>query len=105
MREKGCSAGAQPHLKCAFLSPGSQTAHCAADVSIVEEFEPALNNDDRVGVLVVRVRAEGPLAEGLRARITTTLDLSSGDEVVTLATDKEGVLAAVREWLDAFISD
>jgi hypothetical protein len=73
-------------------------------VSIVEQFEPASNNDERVGVLVVRVWAEGPPAEGLRARITTTLDLSSGDEAVTLAGDKEAVLAAVREWLDAFIS-
>lgn len=69
------------------------------------QFEPESSEGDSVGVLILRVSAEGPLPEGLRARITTTLDLASGHEDVTLASGKEAILAAVREWLEAFISD
>lgn len=63
-----------------------------------------MSTDDRVGVLVVRVWGEGPFPAGLRARITQTLDLSSGEEVVTTAVDTEAILRAVREWLEAFMS-
>jgi hypothetical protein len=62
------------------------------------------DDDEHTGVLVLRVWARGRLPEGLRARITSSLDLSSGDEVVTMAADVESVLAAVRDWLETFTS-
>ena len=68
--------------------------------------EPAAKRSDevRVGVLALRAWAEGPLPEGLRVRITSRLDVSSVDDVVTTAVDPETIIAAVREWLDAFVS-
>jgi len=58
----------------------------------------------RVGVLALRAWADGPLPEGLRVRITSRLDVSSAEDVVTMAVDTETVIAAVREWLDTFVS-
>jgi hypothetical protein len=58
----------------------------------------------RVGVLALRAWADGPLPEGLRVRITSRLDVSSPDDVVTMAADPETVISTVREWLDTFIS-
>ena len=58
----------------------------------------------RVGVLALRVWADGPLPEGLRVRITSRLDLSSTDDLVTMAADTETVISAIREWLDRFVS-
>jgi hypothetical protein len=58
----------------------------------------------RVGVLALRVWADGPLPEGLRVRITSRLDLSSTEDLVTMAADTETVISAVREWLDTFVS-
>ena len=68
----------------------------------MEQSAPQSGHSDRGAVLVVRLWAEGPAREGLRARITSTLDLSSGDETVTMAADEETILATVREWLQAF---
>jgi hypothetical protein len=50
------------------------------------------------GALVVRAWFEDGR---LRARVTSTTDLSAPDETVELAGDREAVLAAVRRWLDA----
>ena len=56
----------------------------------------------RVGVIVVRAWTEAA-DDSLRARITWTLDVSrSGEEESHAAASIEQVLAAVREWLDAF---
>jgi hypothetical protein len=70
----------------------------------MDEMAPGAESSDRAGVLVVRVWAGGPVAEGLRARITSTRDLSSDEEIVTMAVDAETILATVREWLEAFVS-
>ena len=57
---------------------------------------------ERVGVIVIRAWTEAPDGS-LRARITWTLDVSrSGEEQSRAAASGEQVLAAVREWLDAF---
>jgi len=43
-------------------------------------------------------------AEGLRARIVSTLDLSAAAEVVTVAASAEEILAAVDDWLQRFLT-
>ena len=70
----------------------------------MDETAAGPKDEIRVGVLALRAWAEGPLPEGLRIRITSRLDLSSADDVVTMAVDTETVMATVREWLDAFMS-
>jgi hypothetical protein len=70
----------------------------------VDETAAGPKDEIRVGMLALRAWAEGPLPEGLRIRITSRLDLSSADDVVTMAVDTETVMATVREWLDAFMS-
>lgn len=70
----------------------------------MDEIESESDDGDRVGVLIVRVWSEGPLSGGLRARITRTLDLSTGEEVVTSASDPQTILVTVQEWLEAFTS-
>lgn len=58
---------------------------------------------ERSGVLVVRAWIEEDAERGLRARITSTLDIARGDEVVSLAARPEEIYEAVREWLEAFV--
>ena len=58
---------------------------------------------DGTAVLVIRAWREGAAAQGLRARITSTLDTGSAEEVVSTAADVEEICASVRAWLDAFL--
>jgi hypothetical protein len=55
----------------------------------------------RVGVAVVRVWVD---PEGLRARITRTLDVRDGEEVVTVAATSADVLKALEAWLEEFVT-
>ena len=57
----------------------------------------------RTGVLVVRVWIEDEV--GLRARLVGTLDVESPEETVRVVDSPEYVIAAVREWLDSFLSN
>jgi hypothetical protein len=41
--------------------------------------------------------------EGLRARITSTIDLSSPEQRVTVAASPEEILGEIRGWLDRFL--
>ena len=41
--------------------------------------------------------------EGLRARITSTIDLSSPEQLVTVTANPEEVLGEVRGWLERFL--
>lgn len=60
---------------------------------------------DRTGLLIVRVWIEGDASDsGLRARITHTLDLATGAEVVTAAATPDQIQATVREWLEAYLA-
>lgn len=60
---------------------------------------------NRTGVLVVRVWIEGDSDDdGLRARITQTVDLFAGAEIVTAAATTDDVYAAVRGWLEAYLA-
>ena len=56
-------------------------------------------------VLIVRAWAEGQSGHSLRARITSTLDTTSGEETVVSAAMVEDVCAAVRSWLEAFLAE
>jgi len=57
---------------------------------------------DRTGVLVIRVWTEGDRAQGLRARITGTLDLTAPEEVSTTASSADEIEAVVHGWLREF---
>jgi hypothetical protein len=60
---------------------------------------------NRTGLLVVRVWIEGDSDDDvLRARITQTVDLLSGAEVITAAATSDDVYAAVRVWLEACLA-
>ena len=60
---------------------------------------------NRTGLLIVRVWLEGDSgSDALRARITQTVDLLEGAEVVTAATTTDGVYATVRDWLEAYLA-
>ena len=56
-------------------------------------------SSEPTGVLVIRVWAE---PSGLRARITSSLDIERGLEVVTLVASAEEVQARVGDWLRRF---
>ena len=59
---------------------------------------------ERTGVLVVRIWVEPGVGGGLRARMTSTLDATEHNEVVTVASTSEGIAAVVRQWIDDFIA-
>jgi antitoxin component HigA of HigAB toxin-antitoxin module len=59
-------------------------------------------SSDRTGILILRLWIEADAREGLRARITQTLD--SGDEqAMTTAAEPEDIYAVVRTWVEAFV--
>jgi hypothetical protein len=57
---------------------------------------------ERTGALVIRVWIEGSPRPQLRARITRTLDVASGDQVSTGATSTQQIEAVVHAWLESF---
>ena len=65
----------------------------------------ALAKRERTAGLVIRAWLKDDSATGLRARITSTLDLSSDGEIVTVACTGAEVSAAVDSWLQAFLGN
>jgi hypothetical protein len=61
-------------------------------------------SSEPAGLLVIRIWIEGTRAHGFRARITSTVDLESREEFVTVAGSPEAVHDAVDAWLSAFLS-
>ena len=59
---------------------------------------------ERAGVIVVRVWIEDDSSPQLRARITASRDLSSVEETTAAAAGMQDILAAVRDWLEAFVA-
>jgi hypothetical protein len=56
------------------------------------------------GVLVIRVWLENEVEQGaLRARITKTVDVSKPSTSETAAKSPEEIVAAVEDWLRAFV--
>jgi len=58
---------------------------------------------DRTGLLIVRLWIEQNTREGLRARITQTLDSAGAEQKVAAAGNPEDIYAAVRTWVEAFV--
>lgn len=57
---------------------------------------------DRTGILIVRLWIESTNTDGFRARISQTLDSGQGREM-SAEGSPEGVYAAVRTWVEAFV--
>ncbi len=64
-----------------------------------------MGNAEQTAVLVIRAWTEALAERSLRARITQTLDISTGTSVETAAGSEEEIFAAVRAWLQAFAAD
>lgn len=64
---------------------------------------PSSSGADSTAVLVIRAWREGEGRRDLRARITSTLDTVSGEEVSSAAAHPDEICAAVLAWLDAFL--
>lgn len=58
---------------------------------------------DRSGILIVRLWMEGKDRDGLRARITQTLDSEGQEPLMATAGDAEGIYTAVRTWVEGFV--
>lgn len=58
---------------------------------------------DRTGFLVVRLWVEGNRGDGLRARITQTLDSMGDEHEVTTAATAEEVYSVVQTWVEAIV--
>jgi hypothetical protein len=59
-------------------------------------------DEARVGLMVVRVWAEGRQGDQLRVRIVRTVDVQSSERVVAAASTAEEVCDEVRAWLADF---
>jgi hypothetical protein len=64
----------------------------------------ALSEAERAGVLVIRVWIEPGAGDGLRARITRTVDISERDEIVTVASTPDEITETVADWLAAYVA-
>lgn len=56
-------------------------------------------------MLVLRVWLEDGEQDGLRARITETLDISTPDEIERAAVGEDAILRAVGVWLRSFLDE
>ena len=63
----------------------------------------ASSGPDPVGVLVVRVWNDGDPEISLRARITRTLDITSGEQDVSTTANVDEIPSTVRRWLEEFV--
>jgi hypothetical protein len=55
------------------------------------------------GVLLVRAWVEDGSPSGLRARITQTRDLTSDEQIITIAASIDEVCRTVRAWLEELV--
>jgi hypothetical protein len=56
---------------------------------------------DRTGVMVVRIWIEGH-GESIRARLTETLDIASGEESSHVVASEEEIVEGIRQWVREF---
>lgn len=59
-------------------------------------------SSDRTGILILRLWIEEDAREGLRARITQTLD-SGHEQAMATAADPADIYAVVKTWVEAFV--
>ncbi|MCJ7832158.1 MAG: hypothetical protein MUP92_01765 [Actinobacteria bacterium] len=57
---------------------------------------------DGTGVMILRLWIEPNHEKGLRARMTQTTGAVSTSRSVVVASSKDAVCAAVRQWIEAF---
>lgn len=60
------------------------------------------SSPDRSGVLIVRLWIEANHQQGLRARITQTLDTMTGEESVAVGASADDICAVVKQWVEDF---
>ena len=60
---------------------------------------------DRTGVIIIRAWVEEGSSEPVRAHISMTNDVSSGDQREMTLSRIEAVTAQVEEWLSQFYGD
>ena len=58
---------------------------------------------ERTGVLVIRAWIEADGETRLRARITSTRDVTQDHEISTVVATPTEITSAVVEWLDGFL--
>lgn len=59
-------------------------------------------SSDRTGALIIRLWIEANHETGLRARITQTLDTTTADQSVAVATSADDICTVVKQWVEAF---
>jgi hypothetical protein len=65
----------------------------------------AVPRRDRSGMLIVRLWIESSALEGLRARITQTLDSAGPEQAVATVATAEEICEVVKAWVDAFVNE
>lgn len=60
--------------------------------------------NERTGVLVIRVWAEGDRPLVLRARMTWTLDVTEREQVTAAVAGIDAIETATRAWLEEFMN-
>jgi hypothetical protein len=63
----------------------------------------ATRNFDRTGILILRLWVESSTPDGLRARITQTLDSTDREQATATAANPEDIYALVQAWVEAFV--
>lgn len=58
---------------------------------------------ERTGYLIVRLWIEGNHRDGLRARITHTLDSTGDEHEMTTVATPEGIYSVVQTWVEAIV--
>ena len=60
-------------------------------------------SSEHTGIMIVRLWSEAHAHEGLRARITRTLDSTGDEQTMATASTPEDIYAVVRTWVEAFV--
>ena len=60
-------------------------------------------NSDRTGILILRLWLESSTPDGLRARITQTLDSTDRAHTTATAAKPEDIYDLVQAWVEAFV--
>lgn len=88
-----------PPRTCEHWSRACNTAVTASS----DAYSMRTRSSDRTGILIIRVWMEQSAHEGLRARITHTLDSTDPDQATATAASPEDIYAAVRTWVERFV--
>ena len=60
---------------------------------------------ERTGLLIIRAWLEPGSREPLRVHVRQTTDVAGGFDGASTLTDSDGVVAAVRGWLDRVLAE